>query len=64
MNNVIQDRNAEFWFNQRKLEIWLQLNFLHRGTCKRGIVPECDYKIIKSRAGFNIERCKELEKDA
>ncbi|HON06895.1 MAG TPA: adenylosuccinate lyase, partial [Verrucomicrobiota bacterium] len=53
----------EIWSEQRKLEIWLQIELLAaEALVKEGIVPESDYKIIKSRAGFNIERCKELEK--
>lgn len=53
----------EIWTEQRKLEIWLQIELLAvEALVKEGLVPESDYQIIKSRAGFNIERCKELEK--
>ncbi len=53
----------EIWTEQRKLEIWLQIELLAvEALVKQGIVPASDYEIIKSRARFDIERCKELEK--
>jgi adenylosuccinate lyase len=53
----------EIWTEQRKLEIWLQTELLAtEALVKEGIVPEKDFTIMKSRAGFTIERCKELEK--
>ena len=53
----------EIWTEQRKLEIWLQIELLAaEALVLEGIVPKKDFEIIKSRAAFTIERCKELEK--
>jgi len=53
----------EIWTEQRKLEIWLQVELLaSEALAKAGIVPRRDLAIIKARAGFDLERCKELEK--
>src|ERR1043166_8408339 len=53
----------EIWTEQRKLEIWLQIEILaSEALCKAGLVPKKDFEQIKSRAAFNIERCKELER--
>lgn len=51
------------WTDQRKLEIWLQIELLaSEALVKEGLVPAADFKIIKSRAAFTLERCKELER--
>ncbi len=53
----------EIWSEQRKLEIWLQIELLaSEALVKEGVVPMKDFKIMKSRAAFNLDRCKELEK--
>ena len=53
----------EIWTEQRKLEIWLQIEVLaSEALAREGIVPRRDFHQIKSRAAFTIERCKELEK--
>src|SRR5215468_8291156 len=53
----------EIWTEQRKLEIWLQIELLaSEALCKQGLVPKKDFAQIKARAAFNIERCKELER--
>lgn len=53
----------EIWTEQRKLEIWLQVELLSlEALVKEGVVPKKDFDIIKTKANFNIERCKELEK--
>ncbi|MCX8156445.1 MAG: adenylosuccinate lyase [Verrucomicrobiae bacterium] len=53
----------EIWTEQRKLEIWLQVELLAlEALVKEGIVPEQDFRLIRERAGFDVERCKELEK--
>ena len=53
----------EIWTEQRKLEIWLQIELLaSEALVGEGIVPRADFDIIKARAGFDLERCKELEK--
>ena len=53
----------EIWSEQRKLEIWLQIELLaSEALCKHGLVPKKDFRQIKSRAAFRIERCKELER--
>ncbi len=53
----------QIWSEQRKLEIWLQIELLAtEALSAAGLVPEADCQQIKARAGFDLERCKELEK--
>src|SRR5262252_1327225 len=53
----------EIWSEQRKLEIWLQIELLaSEALCQQGLVPEKDFQQIKARAASSIERCKELER--
>ena len=53
----------EIWSEQRKLEIWLQIELLaSEALCAQGLVPRKDFARMKSRAAFTLERCKELER--
>src|SRR5512140_3572275 len=53
----------EIWSEQRKLEIWLQIELLaSEALCAQGLVPKKDLARMKARASFSIERCKELER--
>src|SRR5215207_10613610 len=53
----------EIWTEQRKLEIWLQIELLaSRALCDSGLVPKKDFAQMKARATFSIDRCKELER--
>ncbi len=53
----------EIWTEQRKLEIWLQIELLAaEALVAEGIVPAQDFKQMKARAAFDIDRCHELEK--
>src|ERR1041385_9543188 len=53
----------EIWSEQRKLEIWLQIELLvSEALCGEGLVPKKDLAQMKARAGFTLERCKELER--
>ena len=53
----------EIWSEQRKLEIWLQIELLaSEALCAQGLVPRKDFHQIKSRAAFSVDRCKELER--
>src|SRR6266446_4725941 len=53
----------EIWSEQRKLEIWLQIELLSsEALCTAGLVPKKDFARMKSRAAFSLERCKELER--
>src|ERR1700752_824407 len=53
----------EIWSEQRKLEIWLQIELLaSQALVEEGIVPKKDFAQMKAKAAFDIERCKELEK--
>src|SRR6266581_8330551 len=53
----------EIWSEQRKLEIWLQIELLaSEALCSEGLVPKKDLAQMKSRASFTLERCKELER--
>ncbi len=51
------------WTEQRKLEIWLQIELLvSEALCATGLVPKKDFAQMKARAAFSLERCKELER--
>jgi adenylosuccinate lyase len=53
----------EVWTEQRKLELWLQIELLAaEALVAEGIVPKKDFRIIQARAGFSLERARELEK--
>src|SRR6266404_236056 len=53
----------EIWTEQRKLEIWLQIELLaSEALCSQGVVPKSDFAQMKAKAAFSVERCKELEK--
>src|SRR5260370_36091760 len=53
----------EIWSEQRKLEIWLQIELLaSEALCAEGLVPKKDLTQMKARAAFSVERCKELER--
>ncbi len=53
----------EIWTEQRKLEIWLRIELLaSRALSEAGLVPKKDLAILEARAGFDLDRCKELEK--
>src|SRR5215475_9376780 len=53
----------EIWSEQRKLEIWLQIELLaSEALSADGLVPKKDLAQMKSRAAFTLERCKELER--
>src|SRR6516225_9600626 len=53
----------EIWSEQRKLEIWLQIELLaSEALVAEGLVPKKDVSQMKARAAFSIERCKELER--
>ena len=53
----------QIWTEQRKLEIWLQIELLaSEALVAEGIVPKKDFQEMKARAAFSVERCKELEK--
>jgi adenylosuccinate lyase len=53
----------DIWADQRKLEIWLQIELLaSEALCQEGLVPRADFEQLKAKATFTLERCKELEK--
>lgn len=53
----------EIWTEQRKLEIWLQIELLaSEALCARGTVPKKDFQQMKAKAAFSVDRCKELER--
>src|SRR5260370_2355685 len=52
----------EIWSEQRKLEIWLQIELLaSEALVREGLVPKADFETLKAKAAFSLERCKELE---
>jgi adenylosuccinate lyase len=53
----------DIWTEQRKLEIWLQIELLAaQALVAEGLVPPADFAQMKARAAFSVERCRELEK--
>jgi adenylosuccinate lyase len=53
----------EIWSEQRKLEIWLQIELLaSEALCQEGLVPKKDLAQMKAKAAFSLDRCKELER--
>jgi adenylosuccinate lyase len=53
----------DIWTEQRKLEIWLQIELLaSEALAAEGVVPKEDFAVMKNRAAFQIERCQELER--
>jgi adenylosuccinate lyase len=53
----------EIWSEQRKLEIWLQIELLaSEALVAEGLVPKKDFAQMKAKAAFNLDRCKELER--
>src|SRR6202451_2446910 len=53
----------DIWSEQRKLEIWLQIELLaSEALSQRGLVPKKDFAQMKAKAAFKLERCKELER--
>jgi adenylosuccinate lyase len=53
----------EIWSEQRKLEIWLQIELLaSEALAAQGLVPKKDFAQMKARAAFSLDRCKELER--
>jgi adenylosuccinate lyase len=53
----------EIWTEQRKLEIWLQVELLAaEALVEEGTVPKRDFEQMRAKGAFTIERCKELEK--
>src|SRR6185369_1293751 len=53
----------EIWSEQRKLEIWLQIELLaSEALAQDGLVPKRDLQQMKARAAFSLDRCKKLER--
>lgn len=53
----------DIWTEENKLKIWLRIELLaSEALCKAGLVPEEDFKQIKEKAAFSVDRCHELEK--
>src|SRR5215467_13216050 len=53
----------ENWSEQRKLEIWLQIELLaSEALSAEGLITKKDLAQMKARAKFNLDRCKELER--
>ena len=53
----------QIWEEETKLSIWLQIELLAlEALVQEGIVPEEDFRIIRERASFTVDRCHEIEK--
>ncbi|HWF18005.1 MAG TPA: adenylosuccinate lyase, partial [Verrucomicrobiae bacterium] len=58
-----REQMRQIWSEQRKLEIWLQIELLaSEALSHEGLVPPVDFAQMKAKASFNLERCKELER--
>ncbi|MCS1407116.1 MAG: Adenylosuccinate lyase [Verrucomicrobia subdivision 3 bacterium] len=52
----------DIWSERRKLELWLEIELLAlESLVQQGTVPDADFQLIKERAAFSVERCRELE---
>ncbi len=53
----------DIWSEQRKLEIWLQIELLaSEALVAEGLVPRKDFEQMSAKAAFSLERAKELER--
>src|SRR5688572_3587499 len=53
----------DIWTEQRKLEIWLQIELLAaEALSNEGLVQREDFLQMKAKAAFSLDRCKELER--
>jgi adenylosuccinate lyase len=53
----------QIWTEQRKLELWLEIELLvSEALCAAGLVPKKDFAQMKAGAAFSLDRCKELER--
>ncbi|GIT12952.1 MAG: hypothetical protein CM1200mP34_3580 [Verrucomicrobiales bacterium] len=52
----------DIWTEQRKLEIWLEIELLPPRRLREGLVPKSHLKQMKAKAAFSIKRCRELER--
>src|SRR3989442_14683791 len=53
----------EIWSEQRKLEIWLQIELLaSEALCAAGVGPKNDLARVKAPGAFRIARCKARER--
>jgi adenylosuccinate lyase len=53
----------EIWAEPNKLALWLKIELLtSEALVEEGIVPKADFEVIRSRAAFDVDRARELEK--
>src|SRR5258706_3830468 len=53
----------EIWSEQRKLELWLQIELIASEVlAENGEIPNAYFRQMNARATFTLERCKELER--
>lgn len=54
---------ADVWSEENKLNKWLEVEILAcEGLAESGAIPKDAARIIRQKAGFNIERVREIEK--
>ncbi len=52
------------WSQENKLNNWLKIEIAAcEGWASLGKIPDSDLQKIKSRAGFNLQRCREIENE-
>ncbi|KPJ60396.1 MAG: adenylosuccinate lyase [Latescibacteria bacterium DG_63] len=55
---------GRLWSEENKLAVWLEVEVaVCEAQAERGIIPKESLKIIKEKAGFDIERVKEIEQE-
>lgn len=53
---------GHIWSQENKLNNWLKIEIAAcEGWASLGKIPDSDLQKIKSRAGFNLQRCREIE---
>ena len=54
---------AAFWTEQRKYEIWLEIEVLAcEAMAEIGVLPKEDAKTIRAKAKFDLAEIQEIEK--
>ncbi len=62
INRYTLPRMGKLWSEQNRLEVWLQVELAAcEAQAKLGIVPGKSLQEIKKKAGFDIQRVKEIE---
>src|SRR5690625_4533214 len=59
-----REEMGAIWSEQNKYEAWLEVELLAcEAWAKLGVIPEEDVKLLREKAGFDINRIYEIEKE-